>query len=392
MKAVVLAGGRGTRLSGVVGDRPKPMAPIGDKPFLSYLLTCLSDSGIDDVLLFTGYEGHQIEDYYGHGDALGLQLSYLQEETLLGTGGALLNAWDQLPDEFLVINGDTFFDIEYDLLLTHVESHSAMIVLRFSEDVNRYGMIDLEGDRITQFVEKGQLPLDRVDGFINGGIYYFEKQALEAFYDTWDHTPLSIEQDVFPALIQQNRLSGLPLGGKFIDIGIPADYSRAQQEIPDWLKQDRTAALFLDRDGILIQDTGYVHGQDLTFLDIAHDRIREANAKGEPVIVVTNQAGVARGYYDEAAVLDTNAYIQAELAKQNLYIDQFYYCPYHAEANSSVYRKSSLLRKPQPGMLLKAAEHYRIRLGTSEMLGDNDLTDRIQLPYLTSHIVDPVLV
>ncbi len=390
MQAVILAGGLGTRLRSSVPDLPKPMAPIAGKPFLEALLMTLKAEGITDILLLTGYKSEVIKAHFGTGESLGLSIDYSDEPAPLGTGGALLHAWDKVDNEFLLINGDTFFDFQYDLLVDFAQERdlSAVMALRLSEDISRYGVVDYDDTyRINAFVEKGTLPAHQVDGFINGGIYYFRKSILNTFYTRWQNTPLSIEQDVFPQLIAQEKLFGLPVGGKFVDIGIPESYEYAQTAIPECLAQKRKPVLFLDRDGVIIRDTNYVFGTDVEFLPDGFEHVENANRLRHWVLVITNQAGVAKGHFAESDIDITHRHIDATYRAKGLKIDDFFYCPYHPEGTVADYRKLSLCRKPFPGMLLKAAESYRIDFRNALMVGDNPQVDRIRLPYLKSTIV-----
>lgn len=154
----------------------------------------------------------------------------------------MFNAWDKLDEEFVLINGDTFFDIDYSILFDFVNKNKsdACIALRFSENIERYGFVNIDDNyKILSFIEKSELPKDRIDGYINGGIYYFKKQIIKDFYEKSKNKFISMEVDIFPQLIEENKLSGLPFGEKFIYIGIPDDYFKAQKEIPAWLAQEK---------------------------------------------------------------------------------------------------------------------------------------------------------
>ena len=168
-QAVILAGGFGTRLAHVVSDVPKPMAPIAKKPFLEYIVKTLKNQGFDSFVFLTGYKSEIIEKHFKK-----LKNAILiKEETALGTGGAILNAYNYLEDEFFVINGDTFFDIDYSLLEDFSKDKPCTIALRYTNNISRYGMVEINDDfKTTSFVEKGSLPENRIDGYINGGIFY----------------------------------------------------------------------------------------------------------------------------------------------------------------------------------------------------------------------------
>ncbi|MFH0792534.1 MAG: HAD-IIIA family hydrolase [bacterium] len=390
MQIVILAGGLGTRLRSVVGEVPKILAPVGERPFVEHLIRQLRDGGFRDLLFLTGYSAPIVEQHLSALDAGGLTLQFCREPKPLGTAGALFNAWDVLEEEFILLNGDTFFDIQFDLLLSSCQQQSpdCLIALCCTEEISRCGLVEIDSDnRITKFIEKTHLPRDRADGYINGGLYYFKKSGLSQFRKNWKGNSQGLEKDVFPALASRHDLFGIPFGGKFMDIGIPEDYRRAQREIPDWLSRERRPALFLDRDGVINEDTGYVHGTDLKFIEETFTRVAAAKREGKFVIAITNQSGVGRGYYTEDDVAITHDHIRQVYKSRGLAIDAFYYCPYYPDAKLEKYRKHSLMRKPDPGMILRACEDFRINLRDSVMVGDKEDVDRIRLDYLRCEII-----
>ncbi len=387
-QAVILAGGLGTRIRHVLSDLPKPMAPIGDKPFLEYIIRNLSLNGFKKFLLLVGYKKEKIIEYFQNGSRFGVEIQYSEENKPLGTGGALLNAFDKLDEEFILINGDTFFDIEFELLCDYISDKKpeTLLVLRYTDNILRYGLVEIDLDyKILCFKEKGQLPENYADGYINGGIYYFQKEVLKKFIERSDKK-ISLEIDILPILVADRFLSGLPMGGKFVDIGIPEDYRLACEEIPKWFDIKRKGATFLDRDGVIINDTGYPCGKDIEFLAIGYKLVENANKEGKYVIVVTNQSGVARGKFSEKDAIRTNELIKKKYSEKGLGIDAFYYCPFHSEGIVEQYKKISLARKPNPGMILKACEDFRISIRHSAMIGDKD-SDRIKLFGLKSIIL-----
>lgn len=228
LQAIILAGGLGTRLRGVVGELPKPLAPIDGVPFLEYLLMRFKAQGIGEFILCVGHGGKLIRDYLGSGDQLGLTIQYTIEEKLLGTGGAIKLAESHINGDFLVANGDTYFEVD---LHTMFNSHKATgaratMALARREDTSRYGRVEFDkNDRILSFVEKAP---DNGPGHINGGIYIFGKEVFDSIPTG---TVCSLEREVLPRLIGRG-LHGFTVDGYFIDIGIPEDYARAKRELP----------------------------------------------------------------------------------------------------------------------------------------------------------------
>ncbi|HEX2953595.1 MAG TPA: HAD-IIIA family hydrolase [Bacillota bacterium] len=403
MQALILAGGMGTRLRSILPDLPKPLAPIGTKPFLLYILEQLKKYGIKEVIISVCYKADRIREVIGDGADIGLHVQYAIEEKPLGTGGAL---WNALPlfqeDSILVINGDTYFDINYQILKKYHGLWKAelTLALKYRENISRYGIVCLSRPsphaednnhspewgglyRVTLFHERPQA--DEVFGYINGGVYLINKDVVECL----PRAPLSAERDIIPNLITHGVVYGLPMGGRFIDIGIPEDYRFAGENMQVWVRNTKYISLFLDRDGVINEDIGYLcRSKDVRFIPLTIEKIRLANRLGWKVCVVSNQAGVARGYYQEEDIRLLHQWMSETLEKLDAHIDRFYYCPHHSQGSIAAYKKSCLCRKPEPGLFLKAAEELDLILEKSVMVGDQP-TDLIRLPYLTSrHIND----
>lgn len=221
MQAILLAGGLGTRLREVVVDRPKPMALIKGKPFIEYVIHELMAYGITDIVFAIGYKGAVIEEYFGDGSEFGITVHYAYEEELLGTAGAIKHAGAYVTeDEFLVLNADTFYQIDYVQLfrLKKERSMDMALVLREVSDVSRYGRVVLEDQMLTAFNEKSSKPKP---GYINGGIYLMNRNLLSEIPDG----KVSLENQMMPLWLKQSkRLGGMVAEGYFIDIGIPEDY------------------------------------------------------------------------------------------------------------------------------------------------------------------------
>lgn len=384
MQAVILAGGFGTRLAHVIPNIPKPMAPIGEKPFLAYQIELLRNNGFDNFILLTGYLSEVVEKYFANTP----DVICIKETSPLGTGGAVLNAYPQLEDEFCVINGDTFFDIDFSILFDFANNKNAVLTLRYSQDITRYGLVNIDHEfKIKQFVEKTSLPSNSIDGYINGGIYYFKKQILDPLYQEFVIKNISMENDIFPLLIQNEDLYGLPCGGGFIDIGIPEDYYRAQKFIPNILTQPKLPAVFVDKDGTLIQNTGYPHGPNITIINKTQNLLKEYHKNGYLIIMVTNQAGIAKGVFSLAEMEQNIEAVVKNYASQGIVFDDVQFCPYHPDGIVSEYCFVSKARKPEAGMILKACENCRIDLKKSVMIGDNPSVDNIHLPYLNTIII-----
>jgi D-glycero-alpha-D-manno-heptose 1-phosphate guanylyltransferase len=230
-EAIILAGGLGTRLNTVVKDIPKALAPVNGKPFMDYQLDYLQVFGIEKVILSVGYLHAKIINHYGdkYDD---IAIEYAIENEPLGTGGGLKLAMEKAEDPVVfVLNGDTFFHIDYmKLLNAHRSKESKFtIVLREVDDVSRYGCIERdENRRITGFWEKNK---KSGPGFINGGVYVVNKRffMLQGLPDKF-----SLEIDFFEKIYKTEKIYGILCRRYFLDIGIPEDYAKAQDDFKEF--------------------------------------------------------------------------------------------------------------------------------------------------------------
>lgn len=383
-QAVILSGGFGTRLSHIVSDVPKPMAPISGKPFLDYVVENLKKQNFDSFIFLTGYKSEIIENHFRNLNGA----VFIKEETPLGTGGAILNALKYIKDEFFVINGDTFFDIDFSLLEEFSKDKPSGITLRYSNNIERYGFVEIdENYKIKSFIEKGEMPKNRIDGYINGGIYYLKKETLEPFAKLYKNKKVSLESEIFPQLIAEAKLYALPIGGCFIDIGIPEDYYRAQELIPHWIKKEIKPALFIDKDGTIIENTTYPHGKNFNLINSTVDIVKSYAEKNYHIVMVTNQAGIAKAKFTFKQMQEGFEGIKSVYQKHGITFDDIEFCPYHKDGVIKEYSYDTLLRKPNPGMILSACEKLKIDLKNSIMIGDNPDIDDIKLPYLNCEIL-----
>ena len=228
MQAILLAGGLGTRLRSVVSDRPKPMALVEGKPFMEYVVHELVKQGITEIIFAVGYKGSMVEEYFQDGSAWGIQISYAYEEELLGTAGAIKNAGRLIQDEqFLVLNADTFYLFSYDKLVQLASKNNLdmALVLREVPDVSRYGEAVLEDSWLVGFNEKSK---EARAGTINGGVYLMKRELLDEIPDG----KVSLENEMIPKWMEEKRrLGGVVNDGYFIDIGVPEDYFRFQEDV-----------------------------------------------------------------------------------------------------------------------------------------------------------------
>ena len=222
MEAIILAGGMGTRLRKVIPDIAKPMAPVGDKPFLYYLFDWIRRYPVDKVIVSAGYKAESIIEYFGN-SVFDIPLEYVIDEKPLGTGGAVKYASEKITgNDVLILNGDTWFPVDINKLLEfHTRTESLFsIALKRMYDIDRYGTVELEGNKILKFNEKKFC----TDGLINGGIYLADRQFIES----WQMPEVfSLEKDILEKAAGKSILKGMIFDDPFLDIGIPENYSKA---------------------------------------------------------------------------------------------------------------------------------------------------------------------
>lgn len=364
-QCALLVGGLGTRLGALTQDLPKPLLPIGGRSFLEWLLRDLCRWGFDEALLLTGHLSGRVRDAVA-GIEAGLprpmRLVINEEPVRAGTGGALHYARERLAERFFLLNGDSILDTNLapHLAARDPEGTIGRLVLRALPDASRYGVVTLDGDRLTAFAER---PKPGSPGLINAGMYVLNRAIL-------DHVQpvCSLEADVLPGIAQAGGLRGAVADGYFIDIGIPEDLARAQSELPARL---RRPALFLDRDGVLNRDHGWVGTRERwEWMAGAKEAIRLATDAGWHVFLVTNQSGVARGHYTEADVAALHVWVTDEVRLSGGTIDDIRYCPFHPEAPLAEYRQAHAWRKPEAGMLLDLLRAWDVDPAASLMVGD----------------------
>ncbi|MDB5452887.1 MAG: hypothetical protein JWO33_1465 [Caulobacteraceae bacterium] len=362
-QCVILVGGLGTRLGALTVGLPKPMVPVGGRPFLSYLIWHAKRFGFRKVLLLAGHRAERIaEEIPSLSQGGGLEISVAVEPEPLGTGGALRFAADRLDERFLLMNGDSLFDFNWlDLVTAMHDGVQAVLSLRHEPDASRYGVVDLDGDRVIGFRERG----DASGGLINGGVYLLDRAVAEGSPRNG-----SFEREVLPALAAAGKVRGRRQSGFFLDIGIPDALAAAQEAVPASLKRP---AVFFDRDGVINVDHGYVHRiDDFAWIDGAAAAVKAVNDRNLFAFLVTNQGGVGRGFYGEDDVRALHAHLQAELRKHGAHLDDIRFCPHHPDAVTPELARPCDWRKPGAGMFTDLASHWPIEMGRSLMVGDKE--------------------
>lgn len=366
-EAIILAGGLGTRLREAVPELPKCMAPVAGQPFLWHVINALRMQGIEDFIFSLGYK-HEMISTWLQEQLPTLRYKTVVEDEPLGTGGAIQLALRAATHpQVLVVNGDTLFEGDIDAAGLFHQAHMAecTILLKPMKNTDRYGRVELNPQGLVEAFREKQ---SGQEGLINAGVYILDRNK---FLDEEFPEKFSFEKDYLEKYHHNRRIYGLPQDVYFIDIGIPADFNRAQTEFaktpPDFRKIDKNWTLFLDRDGVINvdKDGSYIFNpEEFVFTGGAPALFKKLSNLFGRIIVVTNQRGVGRGLMTEKTLHLIHDSMTAAIEEAGGRIDAIYYCTSVTNDHPE--------RKPNPGMAIRAKRNFpEIDFSTSIMVGNN---------------------
>lgn len=389
MKVVIMAGGRGTRISSVANDIPKPMIKIGDKPVLEHEIESLCAQGFTDIILTVGYLGNIIMDYFGDGSKVspvtgkpfGVHIEYYFEKEPLGNAGALFKLRDKLTEDFLLLNGDAVFEVDFKRFVGYHRKKGGLVTLFTHPNSHPYdsGLIVADGQgRVTQWLTKEEERNGYYRNRVNAGLHVISPEILAAEPAT---PKTDLDRQLLKPLAGSGRMFVYDSPEYVKDMGTPERYEDvcrdylagriAMKNLKNWQK-----AIFLDRDGTINKYVGFLRDiREFELLPGAAEAIRRINTSDYLAIVVTNQPVIARGEVTEEELDEIHNKMETLLGKEGAYVDAVYYCPHHPdkgyEGEIAELKVECDCRKPKPGMLLKAADEFHIDLSRSWMIGDS---------------------
>lgn len=370
MKAFILAAGVGSRLRPITDHIPKPMVPIAEgMPLLEHHVRQLKAQGIREFVFNLHHLAHVITDYFGDGSRFGVHIEYSDETgELLDTAGAVRKAAPMLGDEFLLVYGDQlhFFDYSDLIALHHQQGALATLVVKRSDLPQNGDMVELDTStgKVTRWHPRPHAFTDFQDAlYLNAGLYVLSAKIV-------DHIPVgrpvSLDREVLPAVLAKGEpLYAIPTEADILDIGTPAKYEYAKEWFAEHPSR-RQRALFLDRDGVILEALPrkeyLTDWSQARLVDGIQDLVRAAKAAGYLTLVATNQPQVNRGLLSEEQLRTIHARMTALLDHQ---VDAVYHCP-HTDADACD------CRKPKDGMLLRAGRDFHVALDRSIFVGDSD--------------------
>lgn len=389
MKVVIMAGGRGTRISSIASDIPKPMIEINGKPILEHELDCLRRQGFTDIILTVGYLKEKIMGYFGDGNCIspvtgkpfGVHITYFVEQEPLGNAGALFKMRDKLNEDFLLLNADAVFDVDFHKFVDYHKLHGGLVTLFTHPNSHPYdsGLIVAdENGMVLEWMAKEDKRPAFYKNRVNAGLHVISPKVLE----TEIHTKkIDLDRQILKPLAGSGKMFCYDSPEYVKDMGTPERYENVCQDFVSGKVQAKNLhhkqkAIFLDRDGVINKYVGFLRNiEEFELIDGVAEAVRKINESGYLAIVVTNQPVIARGEVTYRGLQEIHNKMETLLGKEGAYVDAVYFCPHHPdkgfEGEIPELKIECSCRKPKSGMLLKAAKDFNIDLNESWMIGDS---------------------
>ena len=357
----ILVGGKGSRLNKITKKVPKPLIKINKKKFLDHLLINLAKYKFRNIYLLCSYKKHIFYKYYNNKKIHKSVIKCIDEGTPKGTGGALYKIKNKVSRKFIVLNGDTFFNINYENLintdLKNFYTCIALIKTKLFKYNKKMSNLNISKNGTLNFSEK------KTD-LMNGGVYLFSKKIFRFI----NKRNLSLENDIFNKIINKKKAKGIIFNENFIDIGTPKKLSFIKKN-SNYLKNK---AVFLDRDGVINRESGYILSyKKFKFLQGVKKAIKYINDRNYLAIIITNQASLGKSLLNEKKLFNIHKKMQHSLWHFNKsHIDDIFYSPYYKDSTINKFRINKFDRKPNPGMIFKAIKKWNIDKKNSFFIGD----------------------
>ena len=395
MKVVIMAGGKGTRIQSVASDIPKPMIKIDGVPVLEHEIRNLKKQGFTDIIITISHLGNIIMDYFGDGSRFGVHIEYYNENQPLGKAGALFKIKKKLTDDFLLLNADAIFDVDFNRFVEYHKNCGGLVTLFTHPNSHPYdsGLIVAdENGAVKHWLAKEDVRPLYYKNRVNAGLHVIDPKILDMFgIDEERIGSVDEKGNLIKVDLDRQLLKPLAGTGKMFcydspeyvkDMGTPERFYAVEKDFKEGTVHgknlvNKQRAVFIDRDGTINKYVGFLTDiEDFELIDGVTDAIKKINSSGYLAIVVTNQPVVARGEVSFSELDQIHNKMETLLGKEGAYLDAIYYCPHHPhkgyEGEVEELKIDCECRKPKPGMLLKAAGDFNIDLTRSWMIGDGE--------------------
>lgn len=381
MQVIIMAGGKGTRISSVNSEVPKPLLEIAGKPILVWQILALKKQGINEFVICVGHLGEKIKNYLKDGSELGVSIRYITEKEPLGTAGALYYLKDDIKEDFLLLNGDIIFDFDLQRFYTLHKKNNCIATIFTHPNSHPYDSGIIESDvsgKVTKWLHKED-PRTWYKNRVNAGIHMLSPEIFTFFEEL---RKVDLDRDILKPLISKGELYVYDSPEYVKDMGTPDRYYSVEKDILSGRVNaknlnNRQRAVFLDRDGTLNQYVGFLRDiKDFKLLPYSVDLVKRINNSGFLAIVVTNQPVIARGEVTWEQLNEIHNKMETLLGEEGAYVDDIFVCPHHPDKGFTgeipEYKVECECRKPKPGLIFAAAEKYNIDLRNSYMIGDSE--------------------
>lgn len=394
MKVVIMAGGKGTRISSVISNVPKPLIKIEGVPVLEREIECLKKQGFDDIIITVSHMAEQIKNHFSSGKQYGVKIDFYTEPEPLGNAGALFKLREKLNTPFLLLNADAIFDIDFNRFVKYHNEKGGLVTLFTHPSSHPYdsGLLIADENRIVQqWLTKEDVRPAWYQNRVNAGIHVINPKVLdmvgidEKIIGTkvnGKRVKVDLDRQILKPLCGTGQMFCYDSSEYVKDMGTPDRYGVVCQDFRAGLIQaknlkNKQKAIFLDRDGTINCYKGFLRNiNEFELLPGVAEAIKKINGSGYLVIVITNQPVVARGEVTKDELRTIHNKMETLLGRAGAYLDAIYYCPHHPHKGYDGEIKKLKIecncRKPKPGLLLKAAEDFNIDLSMSWMIGDSE--------------------
>jgi D,D-heptose 1,7-bisphosphate phosphatase len=391
VKAVILAGGKGTRLAALSHGLPKALVTVHGKPLLEYQFELLAQHKVEQVTVLCGYGAAATMEFCGSGQRWGLDVHCIVEAAPLGTAGAVVAALDRLPDEFLVLYGDTMVNIDLGRFYAahRASGAAATLFLHPNDHPQDSDLVECdEQGRVVAIHGYPHAPGELLPNQVNAALYVMQADALRTV--AIGNGPLDFAKHVFPRLLREHvHLHGYRSPEYVKDAGTPERLAQVATDVLSGVVARgslsvRRPAILLDRDGVINEDISYLtRPEQLKLIPGSAAAIRQLREAGYRIAVITNQPVIARGDLTTAGLLRIHDYMEMELSREGAFLDGIYYCPHHPHKGFDGERPELKFdcecRKPEAGMVRRAVSELNLDLGGSWLIGDR--TSDVQTAY-----------